>query len=132
MKAAQLRVLVRALGENLELSGADRAVLVAIVTDAWLNEHEAGRSRSLEHVLEIIAEVLPALPPGHDILPVSTAMGRSLEWDLPLWVDFMEVHWSRWSGSSNAGTLRRDLLSAVSDPDLRKRIQGLPPPSSGN
>ena len=132
MSARQLRVLVRELGENLEMEGTDRALLVTILTDAWLKEHEAGRARSLEQMLEIIAEALPALPPGYDMLPVSTAMGRSLEWDHSIWVDFMEVHWSRWSGNPNAEIMRRDLLSAVDDPQLRMRVERLPQAATGN
>jgi hypothetical protein len=132
MKAAQLRVLIRELAENREIAGTDRALLVSIIVDAWLKENENRRTRSLWQVLEVIAEVLPELPPGYDILPVSTAMGRSLEWDLPLWVDFMEDNWSRWSGTSNAEVLRRDLLRTLNDPQLKVRIEKLPHADVGN
>jgi hypothetical protein len=134
MKARQLRILLRELGEDPDLSGTDRALVVALVTGAWLKEHEAGGARSLEQMLEIIAEVLPALPPGHDLLPITTAMGRSLEWDLPRWVDFIEAHWGRWSGPNgnpNVEILRRDLLNAVNDPELRMRVERLPQVGTG-
>jgi hypothetical protein len=135
MKATQLRVLVRELGKNPGIAGPNRAFLVTMVTDAWLKENEAGKTQSLKEVLEIIAEVLPTLPRGFDTLPVSCAMGRSLEWDLPGWTDFIEAHWSRWSGpngNSNAEVMRRDLLGALDDPQLRIRVERLPQAGIGN
>lgn len=62
-------------------------------------------------------------------------MGRSLEWNHPEWVDFIEAHWSRWSGpngNANAEVLRRDLLKVLDDPQLRKRVERLPQAGAGN
>jgi hypothetical protein len=134
MKATQLRVLVRELGKDPEIAGVNRAFLVTSVTDAWLKEHEDGRAESLRVVLEIIAEVLPTLPQGFDTLPVSCAMGSSLGWDLPRWTEFIEAHWGRWSGpngNSDAEGMRRDLLGALDDPQLRIRIERLPQAGRG-
>lgn len=134
MNATQLRVLVRELGKDPEIAGVNRAFLVTHVTDAWLKEHEDGRTESLGVVLEIIAEVLPTLPLGFDTLPVSCAMGRSLDWDLPRWTDFIEAHWGRWSGpngNNNAEVMRRDLLGALDDPQLRIRVERLPQAGRG-
>lgn len=129
MKAAQLRTLVRELGKNPEITGPNRTDLVTEVTDAWLKKHEAGRKESLREVLEIIDEVLPTLPRGFDTLPVSCAMGRSLDWDLAGWTGFLEAHWSCWAGpkgNSNAEVMRRDLLEVLVDPQLRMRVEKLP------
>lgn len=111
------------------IRGPNRAMLVALSVEAWLKEHESGRRQSLSDALEIITEVMPTLPRGFDTLPVSCAMGRSLKWEPELWAKFIELHWSRWSGprgDSNAEVLRRMLLEAVEDPELRMRLEKLP------
>ena len=129
MKAAQLRVVVKELGKNPEIREPNRAFLVTEVTLSWLKAHEAEKTQSLRVILEIIGEVLPKLPRGFDTLPVSCAMGHSLEWDHAGWTDFMETHWNRWSGphgNRNAEVMRRDMLKVLDDPQLRIRVENLP------
>ncbi|MBK1884553.1 hypothetical protein JIN85_19210 [Luteolibacter pohnpeiensis] len=129
LKGSQLRVLIRELRKNPDISGTDRALLISLTLEAWLSANKHNPKQSLWQALDIIQETLQDLPPGYDILPVSSAMGPSLEWDLPLWVDFIEDNWGRWDKTSNGEVLRRDLLSKLKDPQLRIRVVNL---SSGD
>lgn len=81
MNAPQFRLVTLDLSKDQTIPGADRALLTAMMTDRWLVRHAEEGTEALKAILGVIDEVLPELPRGFETMPVSVAMGRSLEWD---------------------------------------------------